>query len=284
VAERLTCFQRLSSDPVRGHSRTLAQATNLSLGGRSYSGAVRCWTSILVLLATGALAIPATAVPAGTPVISVSLKVPRVGDRAAVSVAGVGSCRRVVAVSPSGSQYSISLRRQVGACRGLFRFSLEGRWTLHFGRMSRIIRVLVALPAPHPSGARLGRAGCEPASPLTPGRDGVPEAFGTAVGGHLWALFFHGTRTSESEASFAGMVGEELKLVLKSTAGTTLTSATAPDGTERRPVWQQGHSGSNWERAGVEWGTGWQITEPGCWRIHVGPRTNGGDLWFRVVS
>jgi hypothetical protein len=249
-----------------------------------YSGVVRRWTSILALLATGALAIPAAGVPAGLPVISVSLKVPRVGDRVAVSVAAAGPCRRVVALSPSGSQYPISLRHRAGACRGLFRFSVEGRWTLRFGRGSRVVRVLVPLPTPHPSGAPLGRAGCEPASPLTRGREGLPEAFGTAVGGQLWALFFHGSRASETEASFADMVGEELKLVLKSTAGTTLTSATAPDGTERQPVWQQGHTGSNWERPGNEWGTGWQITEPGCWRIHVGPRAKGADVWFRVVS
>jgi hypothetical protein len=108
--------------------------------------------------------------------------------------------------------------------------------------------------------------------------------FGTAVGGQLWALFFHGIRASETEATFSHLVGEELKLVLKSPAGMTLTSATAPDGTERQPVWQHGHSGSNWERAGAEWGTGWQITEPGCWRIHVGPRDKGADLWFRAVS
>jgi hypothetical protein len=245
---------------------------------------VRRSTSIFLLLATGALAFPASGVPATTPVIRVSVSVPRVGDLVAVSVAATGSCRRVVALSPSGSQYPISLRRQRGACRGAFRFSAEGRWTLRLGGLSRVVRVLVALPTPHPSGARLGRPGCVPASPLTRGREGFPEAFGTAVGGQLWALFFHGTRTSETEASFAGIVGEELKLVLKSTAGTTLTSATAPDGTVRQPVWQQGHSGSNWERPGNEWGTGWQITEPGCWRIHVGAKTKGADLWFRVVS
>lgn len=244
---------------------------------------MRCWTGIFALLATTALAIPAVGVPS-TPVIKTSLATPRVGDRVLVSVAATGPCRRVVALSPSGSQYPISLRRRGGACRGAFRFSAEGRWILRFGRVSRVIRVLLPLPTPHPSGARLGGAGCAPASPLTRGREGFPEAFGTAVGGQLWALFFHGTRASETEASFAGMVGEELKLVLKSTAGTTLTSATAPDGTERQPVWQQGHSGSNWERAGVEWGTGWQITEAGCWRIHVGPRAKGADLWFRVVN
>jgi hypothetical protein len=245
---------------------------------------VRRWPSILALLATGALAIPASGAPAGTPVITVSVKVPRVGDRVAVSVATTGPCGRAVALSPGGSQYPISLRRRAGACRGVFRFSAEGRWKLRFGRVSRIVRVWVPLPTPHPSGARLGRAGCEPASPLTRGRQGPPEAFGTAVGGQLWGLFFHGTRASETEATFTGLVDQELKLVLKSTAAMTLTTATAPDGTERQPVWQQGHSGSNWDRPGIEWGTGWQITEPGCWRIHVGPKAKGADLWFRVVN
>lgn len=238
-----------------------------------------------MLLVIAALALPATGEPAGRPVISVSSKLPRVGDRVVVSVAATGNCSRMIAVSPGAGRHLIRLSRRAGACRGTFRFSAEGRWTLRFGRVSKAVRVLVSLPTPHPAGARLGRAGCEPASPITRGRQGPPEAFGTAVGGRLWALFFHGTRASETEATFAGMVGEELKLVLKSTAGMTFTFAIAPDGTEREPVWQQGHVGSSsWERAGIEWGTGWQITEPGCWRIHVGARNKGADLWFRVVS
>ena len=79
-------------------------------------------------------------------------------------------------------------------------------------------------------------------------------------------------------------MGEELKLVLKRTGGMRLTTATAPDGTQRQPVWQHAHGSSSWERAGGEWGTGWQITEPGCWRIHVGSAKAGADLWFTVVS
>jgi hypothetical protein len=104
------------------------------------------------------------------------------------------------------------------------------------------------------------------------------------VDGQLWALFFHGTRTSATEAIFANLVGEELKLVLKRAGGMGTTSATAPDGTQRQPVWQQAHGSSSWERAGSEWGTGWQITEPGCWRIHVGSAKAGADLWFSVIS
>ena len=96
---------------------------------------------------------------------------------------------------------------------------------------------------------------------------------------------FNATRVSTTEAAFANMVGTELKLVLKWwSGGVGVTTATAPDGTLRQPIWQQGHGSSDWERAGIEWGTGWQITEPGCWRIHVGPRAEGADLWFRVVS
>ena len=96
---------------------------------------------------------------------------------------------------------------------------------------------------------------------------------------------FNATRARTSEAAFANMVGTELKLVLKWwSGGVGVTTATAPDGTLRQPIWQQGHGSSNWERAGIEWGTGWQVTEPGCWRIHVGPRAKGADLWFRVVS
>jgi len=93
------------------------------------------------------------------------------------------------------------------------------------------------------------------------------------------------TRVSTTEAVFANMVGSELKLVLKWwSGGVGVTTATAPDGTQRQPIWQHGHGSSSWERTGIEWGTGWQITEPGCWRIHVGSVKTGADLWFTVVS
>ena len=95
---------------------------------------------------------------------------------------------------------------------------------------------------------------------------------------------YNATLASDTDAVFAGMVGTELKLVLKRTLGRAATTATAPDGTRRQPTWQQGHGTSNWERPGNEWGTGWQITEPGCWRIHVGAVKAGADLWFKVVS
>lgn len=245
----------------------------------------RC-TSVFALLVTAALATTATGVSAPTPVITVSVKMPRVGDPVTVAVPASGTCGRMVAVSPMRSQYPIRLSRRGSVCRGTFRFRTEGQWTLRFGRLSKVIRVRVALPTPHPSGAPLGRPGCEPASPLTLGREGPAEAFGTTVGGQLWALFFpfRGTRASDTEAVFASMVGDELKLVLKRTGGMGVTTATAPDGTKRKPIWQQAHGSSSWERAGGEWGTGWQITEPGCWRIHVGSVKAGADLWFTVLS
>lgn len=190
----------------------------------------------------------------------------------------------MIAVSPAQRQYQIRLSRRARACRGTFSFPAEGRWTLRFGRASKVVRVRVALPTPHPTGALLGRPGCEPPSPITPGRAGPPEAFGTTSNGQLWALFFHGRLASDSAAVFTGLVGLELKVVLRGTAGVALTTATAPDGTQRQPVWQQTHSGSTWARPGDEWGTGWRITEPGCWQIHVGSKDTGADLWFRVVS
>lgn len=235
------------------------------------------------LVLTAALATVPTGVPARTPVITVGATTPRVGDRVAVAVTASGTCGPIVAVSPTQSRYPIRLSRRATVCRGTFRFPVEGRWTLRFGRISKIVRVLAALPTTHPAGASLGRPGCEPPSPLSPGRPGLPEAFGTTSDGQLWALFFH-PAASDTTAVFADLVGSELKIVLRRTAGVAPTIATAPDGTERKPAWQQTHSGSTWARPGAEFGTGWHITEPGCWQVHVGSRNTGADLWFRVVS
>ena len=244
---------------------------------------MRRWTSVFAFLLTAALAIAPAGVPP-SPVITVSSKTPRVGDRVTVSVAASATCRRIVAVSPARQPYPIRLSRRATVCRGTFRFPATGQWTLRLGRISKVVRVLAALPTLHPAGAWLGRPRCEPPSPITPGRPGLPEAFGTTSNGQLWALFFHGRLASDTEAVFTGLVGLELKVVLRRTAGVAPTTATAPDGTQRQPVWQQTHSGSTWARPGDEYGTGWQITEPGCWQIHVGPKSTGADLWFRVLS
>ena len=240
---------------------------------------------VFAFLATGALAAALPATPARTPVISVSLKTPRVGALVTIAVPTAATCNRVVATSPSRSQYPIPLTRRAGVCRGTFRFRDEGRWTLRFGRVSKVVRVLVALPTPHPNGAALGRPGCSPASPITARRPGPTEAFGTTTNGQLWRCSCPATRHwRATPKSFEGTAGTDLKLVLKRTLGQAATTAIAPDGTQRQPTWQQGHGTSSWERAGNEWGTGWQITEPGCWRIHVGSATTGADLWFKVVN
>jgi hypothetical protein len=236
-----------------------------------------------VLLTAAVLAAP-NGEASRSPVISLSPKTPRVGERMTISVLGAATCDVVVAHSPLRHRFAIRLSRRAAVCRGMFRFPTSGQWTLSFGRVTRALRVRAALPTRHPLGAPLGRSNCEPSSPITVGRVGPPEAFGTTSSGQLWALFFHGTLTNDSSAVFSGLVGSELKLVLKRTAGVGLTTATAPDGTRRQPVWQRAHASSTWERPGVEYGTGWQITEPGCWLIHVGSPDTGADLWFRVLS
>jgi hypothetical protein len=112
--------------------------------------------------------------------------------------------------------------------------------------------------------------------------------FGTVTGGRLWALFFlpaGSSWASPVQASLAGVLGKDVKIVFRFGAASLQPVATGPDGTRIRPDWgPTAHGSSNWQRPGSEWGVGYTFSEPGCWQIHAGDGTVAGDLWLLVAS
>lgn len=64
-------------------------------------------------------------------------------------------------------------------------------------------------------------------------------------------------------------VGEPLKFVIRMTGSEDLfVHAVDPDGSVHEPDRPpKRHVGSNWDRPGAEWGTGFTFDQPGCWRI-----------------
>ena len=81
------------------------------------------------------------------------------------------------------------------------------------------------------------------------------------------------------------MSGQETKIVWRMTGQGALTIfAENADGRRVDPVWgPEEHGGSNWQRPGDEWGTGFIFPTPGCWRI-VAARTVGkGEVWFEIA-
>jgi hypothetical protein len=124
----------------------------------------------------------------------------------------------------------------------------------------------------------LGAAGCQPASPSEPWGSpaGAPEVRGTARKGQLWALVFH---------SLPIVAKQQVKIVWRmSGQGALHIFAEQGKGARLAPDWgPQQHGGSNWNRPGDEWGTGFTFPQPGCWRVHASRSHIAGDVWFQVA-
>ena len=123
----------------------------------------------------------------------------------------------------------------------------------------------------------LGRASCQPASPLVEN-----ETRGTTGGGvGLYGLiFFAGT-------AFPIHVGDEVKIVWRMTGDGDLTATvTSPAGIAVPLSWGPvAHTaGSSYTRPGDEWGVGYQFTQPGCWQLHLARNNTQGDVWLNVSN
>ncbi|MEU8262478.1 hypothetical protein AB0C02_17830 [Micromonospora sp. NPDC048999] len=108
-----------------------------------------------------------------------------------------------------------------------------------------------------------------------------PDLEGTGDGAELWALPF----AKEQEPVL--VAGKELKVVWRMTgSGDFAISATGPDGKAVKPVWVEphGNGGSNWNRPGDEWGTGWVFPTAGCWTINATRTSGTGSLVLRVAE
>jgi len=94
------------------------------------------------------------------------------------------------------------------------------------------------------------------------------------------------TWASDAVASLNGLVGKEIKIVFKLTAGQpTSFYAVAPNGSRTKPVWgPEAHGTSSWDRGGAEWGAGFVFGQAGCWRIHGSAGSTAGDIWLEVRS
>ena len=134
-------------------------------------------------------------------------------------------------------------------------------------------------PVPHPKavqGTPLGAPGCQPPSPIHAAPSlGLPETQGTAMGVQLWALFF---------ASMPIHPKQEIKIVWKMTgSGSFHLSAHGPHGMPAQPTFgPEEHEGSNWNRPGDEWGSGFIFPVAGCWNLHATRGTASGDVWLMV--
>ena len=116
---------------------------------------------------------------------------------------------------------------------------------------------------------------CQPPSPIS---TKLSEVRGTTQNAELWALLFP---TSDLPIK----ARQEIKIVWRMTgSGDIHLKAYNPGGKSVSPVWgPEEHGGSNWNRPGAEWGTGFNFPTPGCWNVHVERTNASGDVWFNVV-
>ena len=138
------------------------------------------------------------------------------------------------------------------------------------------------VPAPSPTAHQVALPSftppttCHPASPIHNSTVG-PEAHGTATNAQLWALIM-------STTGIPVEAKQEVKIVWRMTgSGGIHFTAYSSAGRKVTPIWgPDEHGGSNWDRPGDEWGTGFNFPVPGCWDIHVTRATVAGDVWLNV--
>jgi len=118
-----------------------------------------------------------------------------------------------------------------------------------------------------------GALHCQPPSPTTASATGQPEVRGTTRGQtELWALLFQPL-----------VAKKELKIVWRMTGkGDLQVVAQGPHGESVQPKWLEAHNGSNWERPGDEWGTGFILSTSGCWNFHASRADTTGNIWLLV--
>lgn len=120
----------------------------------------------------------------------------------------------------------------------------------------------------------LGAAGCKPASPVHTSGVAGPEIEGTSANASLWILLFNDLIT-----------GQDIKMVWRMTgSGSLHVAAIGPQGQQLDPDWgPEEHGGSNWDRPGDEWGTGFTFAVAGCWDMHATRDDASGDVWLVIA-
>lgn len=105
--------------------------------------------------------------------------------------------------------------------------------------------------------------GCRTSADEAPGVGGMPEIPGRSGSeASLYALLF---------TPYPVPPRTEAKIAWRMTGSGAITFvAVGPGGRRVTPSWgPERHMGSNWNRPGEEWGTGFRFPVSGCWRVRA---------------
>lgn len=118
--------------------------------------------------------------------------------------------------------------------------------------------------------------GCQPSvTESNPRTTGEVQA-STDGGMEAWALVFRNWEAPNG-APLTLPARTQIKIVWRATGkGGASFNAIGPDDQTIQPDWgPDPHGGSNWDRPGLEWGSGWTFPTTGCWamQLHHGGQT-----------
>lgn len=95
--------------------------------------------------------------------------------------------------------------------------------------------------------------------------------------GELWGLLFFDKATPNTDLKFVW------RITVTGTGAGFHAQAQNENGTIILPVWGPDyHESSTWQRPGMEWGTGFNFPEVGCWTITVSLGTTRGEISIDV--
>jgi hypothetical protein len=118
-------------------------------------------------------------------------------------------------------------------------------------------------------------AACQP-SRMQKSKNDFPEIQGSmSTDGEMWALLFFDKAHAKEEAKIVWRITGSGKQFI--------VQGRHEDGTVISPIWVADHGGSNWDRPGYEWGTGFNFPKPGCWTLIATRGTTIGEIRLDVL-
>ncbi len=120
---------------------------------------------------------------------------------------------------------------------------------------------------------------CDVVTPINTDNPQGPELVGDAADATLYGLMF-------IQGPLPIRVGDEVKIVWRMTGqGELSIRFVDPAGSDRPLVFgPERHGGSNFDRPGDEWGSGFRFDRAGCWQIQLERDVGVGNVWIDVVA
>ncbi len=97
--------------------------------------------------------------------------------------------------------------------------------------------------------------------------------------GELWALLFFDQARAHQDLKFVWRIASI------GTGPSFQIDAKNENGKTTLPIWgPEFHESSSWHRPGLEYGTGFNFPEPGCWTITVTSGATIGEIVLDVIA